>query len=525
MLRRAPAPLLALVALLAAVVVAGCGSSAASGGPDLTAAVPRDALVYVEATLRPQGGARDGALAAAGKVLHTDDPSGRIRELLQQAFAQADPPVDYAKDIDPWLGDRVGLWVGVPASASADPSVGAIVAVRDSELARTKIEALEAKDGKKPVKRSVDGNDYEVFSGDDIAVAFRDDELLLGQEAAVRRMLTLPGDGGLDGSDTYRNATADLDANRLATYFLDTNRFLDLAAKSDPQAAQQIGPLRSLIGADAVKPVAGSFSANDTRMSVESVAPAGGGVLQKLGGLTGSGAAAPLLKELPASSWAAFAVPEAGKTLQAVFQQLAGALGGAAVTGQLRQQLGLDLQQDVFSWMGDVGVFARGTSVSAVDGGLVIKITDEARAATAFGKFVGLARTRGGLNSRPVDVSGADAAFDLGLPNEPKPVVLARGKGRMVLAYGTDAAAQALQPDQPLEQGDSYAQAKTALGDGLEPSLLVSMPAIVSLVDSSGSADASWQKAKLYLDALGMIATGTKKEGDKLRSRFVVGFK
>lgn len=524
MLRRSAAPLLLLAALLTAVVAAGCGSSAASGGVDLEAAVPRDALMYVEATLRPQGDARDGALAAAGKVLRTDDPSGRVRELLQQELAHSKPPADFAKDIDPWLGDRAALWVGAPGRPGGAPVVGAVVAVRDASLARTKIEALASKDGKKLVKRSVDGNDYEALTGDDTAVAFRGGELLVGQDAAVRRMLTLPPDGGLNRSDAYRNATEDLAANRLATLFVDTGRFVELAAQHDPQAAR-LGPLRSLLGAAAFKPVAASFSADGTRMSVESVMAAGGGVLGRLGNPTGSGVAAPLLRALPGSSWAALAVPNAGRSLQGVFGQLAGAFGGAAVEGQVRRQFGLDLQQDVFSWMGDLGLFARGSSVSIVDGGLVINVTDERRAATAFGKFVGLARTRGGLDSRPVRVRGADAAFDLGIPHAPKPVVLARGNGRMALAYGTEAAAQALRPDQPLERAAGYAQAKQALGDGLDPSLLISMPAIVSLVGSPGSADAGWRKAKPYLDTLGMIATGTKKEGDKLRSRFVVGFR
>ena len=61
------AALLALVCL--SLAVAGCGSGAASGGEDPASAVPANAAIYVDATVRPDGEVRDDALAPAGKVL------------------------------------------------------------------------------------------------------------------------------------------------------------------------------------------------------------------------------------------------------------------------------------------------------------------------------------------------------------------------------------------------------------------------------------------------------------------------
>ena len=71
MLRRPLPLLLACVALLAGGVATGCGSSSGSSSAGLTAMVLREALAYVEVTLRPSGAARDDALAAAGKLLNT----------------------------------------------------------------------------------------------------------------------------------------------------------------------------------------------------------------------------------------------------------------------------------------------------------------------------------------------------------------------------------------------------------------------------------------------------------------------
>jgi hypothetical protein len=505
MLRR-PLPLLVTcVLLVVAAVVAGCGSSAGSSSSELAAAVPRDALLYTEVTLRPSGATRDDALAAAGKILDTGAPAARIHELLQQAFAKADPPVDFSRDIDPWLGDRAGLWVGTPSGRGAVPPVGAVVQVRDEALARKKLAVLAAHDGK-PAKRSIDGEDYEVYRGDDpTAVAFRDGELLVGTEPAVKRMLTLADDGGLAKGAAYTKAVGSLEENRLVSFYMDTNRLLDLAELSNPQAAQQIAPLRRMIGKDALKPVVGEMTADGDKVALEFVGSAPRGGAGRFGGLA-SLTGADLLKALPESSWAAVAVPKAGATLQAAFAQLAGTLGSAAVRGQVRQATGLDLEQDVFSWIGDVGLFARGTTIGSVDGGVVIQVTDRDRAAAAFGKFVGLARTRGGLDPKPVRVRGAASAFAVSPPRSPKPIVLARSDDRMVLAFGA-----------------SYAKAVAALGDGFVPSMLFSFPAIASLVDSSGDTGADWSRARQYLRHLGVIATGTNADGDTLRSRIVLG--
>src|SRR5215211_4941544 len=127
------AALMTLVCL--SLAAAGCGSGATSGGDDPASAVPANAAIYADATVRPDGEQRDGALAAAGKVLRTSDPQGRIDELVAQVFAESDhPKLDYARDVKPWLGEKVALWA---ATARGDEEFrGAIVAsATDTEAA------------------------------------------------------------------------------------------------------------------------------------------------------------------------------------------------------------------------------------------------------------------------------------------------------------------------------------------------------------------------------------------------------
>ena len=117
---------------------------------------------------------------------------------------------------------------------------------------------------------------------------------------------------------------------------------------------------------------------------------------------------------------------------------------------------------------------------------MVIEVTDAAKAKTAFGKLVGLAQSRGGVPATPVKVDGADAAFEATPPGAPKPVVAARTDERVVIAFGREAAADALGGGERLADSETYGAAKSVLGD-VEPGLVLSMPAVLALVESTGS--------------------------------------
>jgi hypothetical protein len=519
MLRRLA--LLLTVPVLA--VLAGCGSSGAGAAADPAAAVPRGVPFYAEVTFRPEGGTRDGALAAAGKVLRTPDPEARIRELMHQLFASGDSKVDFAKDIEPWVGDRGGLWVTAPAAAGKQPGVGGAVAVEDADLARAKILELAKRNGEKLTHRTVGDRSYDV-DPDGMAAAVEEDYAIVGSEAEVKRSFAALDGEGLDADDKYKKAIDPLTDDRLAHYYLDTKAFIDAALKADPEAAKGLGPFQGILTAGFGEPQAGSFSADGDRLVIESFLPANA-VLAKVPGLSGLSAPA-LLAELPADSWAAVTVPKLGESLRGALNLFGGAILGAAAAGQLESEFGINLERDVYGWIGDAGLFVRGTTVDSVDGALVVRATDEARAATAFGKIVGLLRTRGGLDPQPVRIDGADSAFGIRQPDMPKPIVLARGNGRVVVAYGEQAAVQGLSASAKLDASDTLDAAKQALGGEVEPAAFAALTPILALAEAGGaSSDADYQKAKPYLQTIDVVAAGSKEDGNRLRSRFAVGLR
>jgi hypothetical protein len=497
--------LLCVSSVAVVAVLSACGATAGSGpGPDPAAAVPRGVDLYVEVTLRPDGETRDDALAAAGKVLDTRDPEARIRSLVAQAGASADPPIDYAKEIEPWLGDRAGLWV---AAGAGTPGVAAVIAVRDADRARRSMEAIVARSHASQKPWVMAEGDY----------------LLLGTQAEVNRGFGAIDGDALAGDERYTRTLETLDPDRIAHYYVDVRGLMEAAMAEEPDAASPLGPVAPKLLAAFAEPQAGSFSADGDRLVLESVAPGGGlaGALTRLGG----GTPAELTKGLPGDGWAAFGIADAGRTARAVFEAMAGAFGGAAVTSQLRRETGIDLEQDLFAWLGDAAAFARGDSEATLDGGLVLEAEDAERSATAFGKALGLLRIHGGIDPRPVRVEGADAAFAARLPDAPKPMVLARDADRVVMAYGEPAAAAALSGDAPLEDSGAYAAAADAL-DGMQPAGLLWMPGMMRIADAlAPPGDQDYVKARPYLDAFGALASGSQTEDGQVRSRLAAGLR
>jgi Protein of unknown function (DUF3352) len=510
---------LSLAALsLLAVLAAACGGGGGSADADPATAVPANAPFYVSAVVRPDGELRDDTLAAAGKVLRTPDPARRIQEFVEQAFAESDTKVDYARDVEPWLGERIGLW----ADARADSAM-IMLAASDTEAALDAIERTGKADGDRLTERSY--RDAEYFVNEDgVAGGVVDDFAIFGQEPQLKRTVDAIEGESLADAERYRKAVDGLEDDRLADFYVDLKTVVDLIARQDPATAQALEQYRSLIPFAELPPMTGAFLADGERLALDvGLNVERSDALRNLGAVTGAGST-PLLGELPGDTWAAYGLGKFGESTRASMDAFGGALGGEMLQQQLRQQLGLDLERDVLSWIGDVAFFVRGTTPAELDGGAVISATDEARAAAAFGRIVGVLRTRLGLPVRPAQIAGAETAFAIRDASLPKPIVLARGDGKVVITYGEAAAVEALNPTERLADSDAYDQAKDVLGD-LSPTLLVSIPPIISLVDSSGSADPDFEEARPYLEAYSVFAVGGALDGNRAHGRFAAGLR
>jgi hypothetical protein len=511
---------LVIFCLLVFAGIAGCGGSgASSGGPDPATSVPANAGIYVEGVVRPEGDARENALAAAGKLLGTSTPEKTLEDLFNKnAKDDKDKPLNWDRDVSPWLGQRAGVW----ASAAGDKGGFTFaIATKDEDKAKEFLRRAAGNDRKASYK----GVDYTVDS-EGTASGLSGDFLLLGTEREFKRTIDAQKGDSLGETKRYEDAVSKLDKDRLGTVFVDVKPLIDVALRADPAQRQQFEQFSRIFPIDKLGPIVAAFNANGQRLKVDShITGQGAETLARFGLLSGAGSTK-LIGELPGESWAAYGVPNLGQTASALFDRFAGALGGSAIAGQVRQATGLDLRRDVFDLVGDLAIFARGSTMADLDGAAIISVKDDARATEVFGKLIALARSQGDVDPRPIRIDGADQAFRIANPDAPKPIVVARGTGKFVIAYGAGAAKAAFKPQTKLGETELYKQAKATLDNKFEPAFLFSADGILKVVDGTGGGtDPDFQQARPYLERLSVITSGGKAGRNNYDASLGVGLK
>jgi hypothetical protein len=329
-----------------------------------------------------------------------------------------------------------------------------------------------------------------------------------GVKAAID---TAEGDETIEDQDSYQQTLDDAPEDRLGFVYINMPAlFREVEGTA---AAAGLGQFRRMFK----EPVLVTATANRDGVRLEGTVPAtlmtGFPVVAE-----GSGTAG----DLPADSWLAIAQPDLGETMRGYLDLAGSGAGGrAAVLQQLEAFTGLNFERDVVSWMGDWGAFVRGRSVADLEGAVVIETTDEA----ASGRFIEaigrLARRGGGIQISPLELGGGGEGITARGGDLDKPVHLFQRDGKVVAAYGDAAAEDAIDPAETLADSPTFTQAEDALGDDYPISFFLAIEPILALADSEGaSSDEDWQEVKPYLEPLGALASGARKDGDDLRSAF-----
>lgn len=493
--------ILTLLVLSASVIaIAGCGSEdeAASGASEL---VPARAAFYGEATLKPEGEQREAIDAILAKFPGGGGAGAKLKELIDKALRESDAPVSFTKDIEPWLGEEAAFFAAGTAGDGNFRSAAALVATEDEDAA---LEAVEKTGEGKIERKTYKDVEYMTDESEEAAAVF-DGFVVLGSEAGVKAVIdTKDGGEKLSDFEPYNNALEDAAEDRLGLLFVNSvelRRALERSGMPLPDSFSRLFE----------EPFVATLDADRDGVTFE------GSVPEDLGRVSFFGRASDLLPELPADSWLATAQTDFGQVLDFTIGAFAGAVGGRdAIEQQFKAATGLDLQEDVIDWMGDFGVFVRGTTVSALDGALVIETTDE----DASGRFLDaverLARTQGGGQVEVAPRGGG--GFTVAIQGLPQPIHAFQESGRVVFAYGERAASDAIDPGETLGDAPEFTDARDSLGD-YDVSMFVLMQPIFDLIDSTESAsDADWQEAKPYLEPLDALVGGTSGEGEDLKS-------
>ena len=390
-----------VAALVLATVVVGL-RLLSGGGAQPEDRLPATAFAYARLDLDPSAGQKLDAIRFLRSFPQTKgavSDGSDLRRLFFQAASPAAAPagLDYGRDVEPWLGSRIGVALLPATGDGQSPTVVAALQVRDEGKARTALTRLRATGGGARVGFVVQGG-WAVLAPD---------------EAQARAAIAAAATAPLSSAAHWRTDLKRLGDPGIVTAWVDADR-AGAALRGLGGAA---GSLGAIGGLGAVGPLAqlgsgtGASAAHGRLMYA--LRFAGPKVLELTGfatdtqGLAGASALGRGLTTLPATTVAAVGVSGLDRSAGALWSQvraLAVQGGGAAAfdawVRRVKAQYGISLP-------GDLGVLLGHETTVAVDGtGLSLErttppgigvraVTDPARGAALAQKLVALGRSSG----------------------------------------------------------------------------------------------------------------------------------
>jgi hypothetical protein len=512
--------LLSSLAATAALAVAGCGGSEDSSSDPATLAPPK-APLFITASVQPEGELQSNIEALAESIGGIDDLGGLIVSEIEDSAASSDEDLDYATEIEPWLGEKGGLFF---QEYDGEEFEGYGVAIQTTDTAATQdfIDKQVGNGDEVPEEGSYEGVDYKVDSDDDTTIGVVGDFLVFAEDTeAFKQMVDASASDGesLADEETYAGTVDSAPSGSFADIFIDIGGLIDQSGGAiDPEAQQFLDSAG--IDPEEATAVASLIPGSDQIEIDDST---------DLSGETPpTGDASELLGSLPAASFAAFASADFGDRFEEAIDQIdANGIPGEIPAGEFKSGLkeaGIDVEK-IAAAVGDLAVFAEGDSESSL-GGAAVLATKSAKEATNTVSNIGLLLRATGTPGVTA-ISGKASGFsirsaDLG----PKPLVVAAQGERIAIAYGLPAATRALDTasGQTLADSPAYKEAVSALG-GTSVTGFVDGPAALNLASALIPADEKegFLEAKPYLDKIDYLAIGSGASGDLATAKLIAG--
>ena len=511
-------PLVAPAAALSLALAAGCGGdSGGDPGADPAAIVPARAPVYAEGNLKPG----DDIKELAKKLSGEEDPGGAIKRELEKSAREDDPDFRFSEDVEPWLGDRIGVFA--TELTGDDPPLGIVAPTKDSDKARETLEReLRAQDKDEPkpqvVERTHRDTKYLVDTAQDEGVAIIDDYAVFGADAAIKAAIDAREGEALAENADYDKAREAIEEDDVGFAYI---RVEQLLSGLGPQGAVVSQALQGLGDTVAI-----GLDGDESNIIAESAAL---GVTAPEGSNAGAGE---VLTELPDSAWAALGVSDLGGKIEQGLKQLSqlGGLSGQdpeAILKQLEDQLGINPRRDLADWIGDVGIFATGDSLDTISIGLVGQTKDADATRRSIAKIATLVERAASATSKPLKRAGVDTGVTLtgGEVDQPVHIALTDDE-RFIVVFNDDGLDAVLESEGKLGDSDAWKDATSRLGDGFEPAVFLDFAPIAALAKSAGaSEEPDAARVIQVIEKLTTLSGGAKNEGDTQRGRVVVGVK
>lgn len=538
----------AIAAATLCTCVAACGSSSPSGTEaDPAGLAPSSSVIYLSATVRPEGSLRQNAVTDLRKVSGSKEPLGQLLQAVTGAAPLGN--VNFKREVEPWVGTDAGVFAtSASALTGAAEAIGGtlgggispeallhaagagllskgadaalVLDTRDLEGARSFVSKLAGRQGAHHASyRGVSYNVDAQGAADAIVGKFA----VFGEQAGVKAAIdTYRGEPSLTGtSSPYARLAAKGPAGALAGVYLNpgagkAGALLQALPGEPKQARVSILPQHESFVLDADL-LAASGEAESKAVSAASTATT-------------------LVAGLPANSWLAAGLGEsgphaarylalAGSVVELAAKSVLASFGGPALQALLAKLQGhaQAVQQLVSSWAGPAAVFAAGSGLLSIQAGIVIQSSSVAAARSAVGSIGSLLAGAGASVSK-ANVPGAESALRLTISGLPVSLYIGAGAGRLVIGLGPESVQGALSPTSTLSGSSLYGSATSSIG-GIKPSVIVDFPMALALLEGLGlSENPALAPALGKLRSLGTLAGGVQGlGGGVLRLHLVAG--
>jgi hypothetical protein len=514
---------LSALAATAAVAIAGCGGSGDSSSDPAGFAAP-GSLVFVEAELHPTGEMKADVDEIASTVADVGNLGDLIVSELESSAREDGEPVDFAEEVEPWLGERAGVAFQA-LDEDGDPS-DTVLAVETTDAAATQefIDDQAAQSNDPVEDGSYEGVDFKIEGGaDESGVGVIDDFLVIAEgEKGFKAAVDAAQGDSLADEARFADAISAASDGSLADVYVDVGGLLEASDDEiDPEA-------REILQSSGIDP--------SEATAVASVIPGSDQIQVDVSSDPGgeeppSGDASELIGTLPADSFAAVGATEFGDQLAEAIDELdkTGIPDEGVPPNQLKSTLkaaGVDLDEIAAS-LDDAAVFARGSSESSLAGAMVLT-SDSREAAKTVANLGDLLRDAGTPGVSAVNSNGVSGFSIRDSELGDKPLVVVSKADRIAIGYSLAPALAGLDTEsgETLSDSASYKAGVAALG-GTPISAFADGPGALRLAESmitpSDDDYEDFQEAKPYLRHVEYVAMGTGSDGDLATAKLIVG--
>jgi Protein of unknown function (DUF3352) len=491
---------LAAALLLVGVALGGCGSGDPSGASPAPLA-PAKSLVYLEVTVRPTGTQRTAVEGALTRLLgHSPDAS--IQSLVGKALSAEG--LSYGSDIQPWLGQRIGIVV----TQFSRTGVGLVAPTSDPGAA---LKTFRRVAHVKLVSATYAGVHYQqcLDPTNRLALGIVGHDAVLAGPTAFREIVDAYHGRSLARSSAFGSAFSAVRGTPLIKAYVNATG-VGAALRTLLQASPALDVLPS-----AVQQLYGAALAKlHGTLGLSLTATAHALTIDVRSSKVGSGHGGDV-SSLPEQSWLALAT--GAFNLKPIEHVLTAELGQNPSLqlglSSLRAETGLDLLHDVLPALGPLELSFQGTSALAVAGGLVIHPAHLAAAGRVLAAVHRLVS-----RSASLSVHGTAHNFTITERGVPIPRVVVTQTGGKVVVTLDESPAQALAPPTHLSASRRFAAARNQLPPGSRIPLFVDFRGLGQLLQGlTGAAGVHDESVVGVLSRLDYLVLGSNPTQGDLR--------